>query len=171
MDIGKRSVRVAAFAVCFAPMAAPADPGVYLGGSWGAFRINESDLRKNDDLLTGFVGAKFTDWFGIEGSWTDFSNVDNGTSRFDADGKGLAAVLSAPFGQSSSVFAKVGQFWWDANSTLGGVVGDRDGNDPFFGAGVNLGFNRNVALRLEADRYDVSNVDLDTVTIGIQLLF
>jgi OmpA-OmpF porin, OOP family len=170
MEIGKRSVRVAALAALLLPLPALAQPGLYIGGSWGAFRINESDLRKNDDLLTGFVGAKFTNWFGIEASWTDFSNVDNGTSRFDADGKGLAAVVSGPFGQSSSVFAKAGQFWWDANSMLGGVVGDRDGNDLFFGAGVNLGLNRNAALRLEADRYDVSNVDLDTVTIGIQLL-
>jgi OmpA-OmpF porin, OOP family len=171
MEIGKRPVRIAALAAFLGAVPALAQAGVYIGGSWGAYRINESELRKNDDLLTGFVGVKFTDWFGIEGSWTDFNRVDNGTSRFDADGKGLAAVISAPIGRFSSIFAKAGQFWWDANSRLGAAVGDRDGNDPFFGAGLNLGFNRNVALRLEADRYDVSNVDLDTGTIGLQLLF
>lgn len=135
MEIGKRSVRIAAIAACFAPMAALARPGVSIGGSRAAYRINESDLDEHDDLLTAFVGAKFTDWFGIEGTWTDFNHVDNGSSRLDADGKGLAAVLSAPIGLFSSVFAKAGQFCWDANSRLGGAVGDRDGNDPLFGAG------------------------------------
>lgn len=172
MEIRTNSVRIGAVvALLLAPLPALARPGVYFGGSWGAYSINESDLDENDNLLTGFVGAKFTDWFGVEGSWTDFNSVDNGSSRFDADGKGLAAVLSIPFGESSSAFAKAGKFWWDSNSTLGGVVGDRDGNDPFFGAGVNLGLNRNVALRLEANRYDVANADLDTATVGLQISF
>ncbi|MGE5240412.1 MAG: porin family protein [Bacteroidota bacterium] len=154
------------------PLAACADqPGVYLGASWGGYRINESDFHDNDNLVKGFVGGQFTDWFGIEGQWTDFNRLDNGNSRFDADGKGLAAVFSLPLASASSFFVKGGQFWWDSNSALGGVVGDKDGNDPFWGAGFKLGFNKNLAMRLEYERYDVSKIKLDTATVGLQLNF
>ena len=154
------------------PLAAYADqPGVYLGASWGGYRINESDLDDHANLVKGYVGGQFTDWFGIEGQWTDFNRLDNGNSRFDADGKGLAAVLSLPLAPTSSFFLKGGQFWWDSNSALGGVVGDKDGNDPFWGAGFKLGFNKNLAMRLEYERYDVSKINLDTATIGLQFNF
>ena len=154
------------------PLAAYADqPGVYLGASWGGYRINESDLHDNDNLVKGFVGGQFTDWFGIEGQWTDFNRLDNGNSRFDADGKGLAAVLSLPLASASSFFVKGGQFWWDSNSALGGVAGNKDGNDPFWGAGFKLGFNKHLAMRLEYERYDVAKIKLDTATVGLQFNF
>ena len=154
-----------------APLATHADPGGYLGASWGGYRINESDFHDNDNLVKGYVGGQFTDWFGIEGQWTDFNRLDNGNSRFDADGKGLSAVLSLPLGSASSFFVKGGQFWWGSDSVLGGVVGDKDGNDPFWGAGFKLGFNKNLAMRLEYERYDVSKIKLDTATVGLQLNF
>src|SRR6266404_3390691 len=87
--------------------AAHADrPGIYLGVAGGAYRINESDLSDNDNLLKGFVGAQFNQWFGIEGQWTDFNRLDKSGSRFDADGKGLAAVISFPFSDTSSIYIK-----------------------------------------------------------------
>lgn len=147
-------------------------PGIYLGGSWGGYRVNESNLDDNDDLVKAFAGLQFNQWFGIEGQWTDFSRVDNGTNnRFDGDGKGLSAVLSFPLSETTSLFVKGGQFWWDANSALGGVVGSPDGNDPFFGGGVKLGFNKSLALRLEYERYDVANIKFDTVSAGLQFTF
>lgn len=173
MEIGKQSVRVGVLAaLLIVPTAVLAEPPeFYLGGSWGAYRVDEGNLDENDDLLRAFVGGRFTEWFGVEGSWTDFNRVDNGNSRFNADGWGLAAVVSVPVGKTSHAFAKAGQFWWDADSSIGGAVGGHDGNDPFFGAGLRLGFNDHVALRLEWERYDVANIDLDTASIGVQVSF
>lgn len=154
------------------PLAAYAEqPGVYLGASGGGYRINESDVDDNDKLVKGYVGGQLNDWFGIEGQWTDFNRLDNGNSRFDADGKGLAAVFSLSTGSASSLFLKGGQFWWDSNSAMGGVVGDKDGNDPFWGAGFKIGFNKNVGMRLEYERYDVADIKLDTATVGLQVNF
>src|SRR5438552_2952957 len=112
------SLPVALLLVPFA--AAYADrPGIYLGASGGAYRIDESNLSDNDNLVKGFVGGQFNPWFGIEGQWTDFNRLDKGGSRFDADGKGLAAVISFPFSDTSSIFIKGGEFWWDSDSSLG----------------------------------------------------
>jgi OmpA-OmpF porin, OOP family len=146
-------------------------PGIYLGGAWGAYRINESNLDDNDDLYKLFAGIQFTDWFGLEGSWTDFSRLTQGSASFDADGKGLAAVFTLPFSDKNAFFAKAGQFWWETDSNLGTTFGNSDGEDLFFGAGFIFGFNRHVALRLEVERYDVSSIDLDAATIGLQFKF
>ena len=44
--------------------------------------------------------------------------------------------------------------------------------DPFWGAGFKFGFNDHlVVLRLEAERYDVSDTHLNTVTAGLELKF
>jgi OOP family OmpA-OmpF porin len=153
--------------------AAQADrPGIYLGGAWGGYRINESDIHDNDNMLRAFAGLQFSNWFGIEGQWADFNRLNNANgSSFDADGKGLAAVISFPFSETSSLFIKGGQFWWESDSTIGGTLGDKDGNDPFYGAGFKLGFAKHAALRLEYERYDVSHVKLDAATVGLQFNF
>ena len=177
MQISKRFFHSCMPAVLLVPLATYANepdsfrPGVYLGGSWGAYRIDESNLDDNDDLLKGFIGGQFTNWFGLEGQWTDFNRLDSGNSRFEADGGGLAAVFSLPIADTSSLFIKLGQFWWDSDSVLGGVVGDKDGNDPFGGVGVKLGFNRHVGLRVEYERFDISNIKLDTASVGVQINF
>jgi len=146
-------------------------PGIYLGASWGAYSIKKSNLDKNDHVLKAVVCAQFNNWFGLEGSWADFNRTDNGGDRFDADGMGVSAVFSMPVGATSSAFVKAGQFWWDSASSLGGSLGASSGNDPFWGAGIKFGFTDHLALRLEAERYDVSDIHLNTVTAGLEFKF
>lgn len=146
-------------------------PALYLGGSWGAYNIERGALDDNDDVLKAFVGGQFNEWVAIEGFWTDFNRLDNGAGdRFDADGTGLALVLSAPVGPSS-VFVKGGHYWWDANSTVGNVAGAGDGDDPFWGLGLKFGLNKHVAVRLEGERYDVVDTTLDSFTAGLEVKF
>lgn len=154
----------------FVPLtAAHAASGLYLGASWGAYQINESNLDDNDDLWKAFIGVQANDLLGIEASRVDFSRTESTNSSFKGDGLGLAAVFSFPIGGGSTFFAKAGQFWWDSESSFGGAPGDPDGNDPFYGVG--LKFGKGLSLRLELERYKVADVDLDTVTVGLQLGF
>jgi OOP family OmpA-OmpF porin len=159
--------------LAFSPVASQAArPGVYVGASWGAFSINKSDLDDHDSLLKGYGGLQFTDWFALEGTWTDFNRIDNPDGdRFEGDGKGLSAVFSVPIGQSSALFAKAGEFWWKSKTSFGDVFDDADGRDPFWGVGGQFAFNDHLALRVEAERYDVSEVDLDTASVGLQFKF
>jgi len=151
--------------------AAPAT-GLYVGGSWGAYKVSAGDLDDNDDLLKGFVGYQFSEMFGVEGQWTDFNRLGNDNNdHFEADGKGLSAVLSFPFTDKSAAFAKIGNFWWDSESSFSGSSRDPDGSDPFWGAGVKFGFTKNFALRVEWERYDVADIDLDTFSVGVQFTF
>lgn len=142
--------------------------GPYIGASWGAYQIEESDLDDNDDLWKVYGGTTIAGIFGVEVSRVDFSRVGSGTSSFEGDGWGLSGVLSFPVG-GNSIFVKAGQFWWDSESGLGGAVQSRDGDDPFFGAGIKFG--QGLGLRLEWERYDIADIDLDTYSIGLQFGF
>lgn len=146
-------------------------PALYLGGSWGAYNIDQGSLDDNDDALKAFVGGQFNEWLAVEGFWTDFNRLDNSAGdRFEADGTGVALVLSAPVGPSS-VFVKGGQYWWDADSSVSGVSGAGDGDDPFWGLGVKFGFTNHLALRVEGERYDVADTTLDVFTAGLEFKF
>jgi OOP family OmpA-OmpF porin len=175
MRINKLSFLIGLSAVLFlVPLTAAQakGPGLYLGGAWGAYSVKKSDLDANDDVLKAWVGFQFNDWFGIEGSWTDFNRLNNDSGdRFDADGKGLAAVLSFPVGNRSSVFVKGGAFWWNSKMSFSGVDTNDKGSDPFWGAGFKFGFNPHLALRFEVERYDVSDTHLNAVTAGVEFKF
>ena len=54
---------------------------------------------------------------------------------------------------------------------LGRSVRSSKGNDPLWGAGFKFGFNDHLALRLEAERYDVADTHLNTVTAGLKFKF
>lgn len=145
-----------------------AQAGPYIGASWGAYQIEESNLDDNDNLWKAYGGATIAGLFGVEVSRVDFNKVGSGTASFEGDGWGLSGVLSFPLG-SNSLFVKAGQFWWDSESGLGGAVRSRDGDDPFYGVGFKFG--EGVGLRLEWERYDVADVDFNTYSIGIQIGF
>ncbi len=146
-------------------------PGVYLGGSWGAYSIKKSSLKENDNILKAVVGAQFNQWFSLEGSWIDFNSTNSGSERFEADGKGLAGLFSMPLGTSSSAFVKFGEFWWSSDSLLGGTLGASKGNDPFYGIGFKHGFNDHLSLRAELERFDVADARLDALTVGLEFKF
>ncbi len=147
------------------------NPDIYLGASWGAYSINESELDDNDDMLKVVIGGQFNEIFGVEASLVDFKRIIGAGDRFESDGKGLAAVFSMPIGDNSSAFVKAGQFWWQSESSLGGVLGSSSGNDLFWGGGLKFGFNEYLALRLDAERYEVANTNLNAFTIGLEFNF
>lgn len=154
------------------PLAAQAQrEGLYFGGSAGLYDIKENTLDEQDSFWKAFLGAQFSEWFALEASYVDFNRASNQSSSFEADGLGAAAVVSFPIGPKSAVFGKVGQLWWDANANLGGVQTRSDNSDTFWGAGLKFGLSQSVHLRLEYERYDVANVDLDAASVGVQVTF
>lgn len=143
------------------------DSGFYVGAALGSYNINDGSLDNNDRVLKTLVGLQFNSFFAIEGAWTDFNRVNNGNDNFESDGQGVAAVLSLPLG----IFVKGGQFWWSTDSVISGTAQPNDGNDPFWGVGFKFGFTDHLALRLEAERYDVQDTYLNTYTAGLDFKF
>lgn len=143
------------------------DTGVYIGGGLGYYDIDDGDLDDHDRVIKTLVGYQVNSFFGVEAAWTDFNRVNNNGDRFEADGKGLAAVLSLPIG----IFVKGGQFWWSSDAALSGTSDSSHGNDPFWGVGFKFGLGEHFALRLEAERYDVQSSHVNTYTAGLDYKF
>jgi len=152
---------------------AQAQPEFFLGAGYGRYDINEDDFDEDDTVWKAYAGFSFNQALGVELSWVDFNEAREAGNSLDADGWGAAAVLSLPLSENFALYGKAGQFFWETEASgLGpGVRPDDDGDDPFFGAGAKFRLNDLLDLRLEWERYDVADADLDTVFVMLQASF
>lgn len=165
----------------------------YIGAGWGEYKLEfdgndnlDSDFDDDQDFWRVFGGLQINDVLGVEVAYYEFDDADDrsGTDGLEAqlDGASIAAIFSAPLHDRFSLFAKVGWFWWEADisrtqTVIPGVDPlreDFDGNDVFFGAGLNFGLTESLEVRLEYDRFELDedvNPDLDAASISLQWKF
>jgi OmpA-OmpF porin, OOP family len=172
MQIHKLAVVAVTAAALLVPTAATAAglSGPYFGGSYGQYKFKDNNLNENDTLWKAFVGGQFNNWLGVEAGYVAMDRAANQGSSFEAEGFTAAALLSFPLAQKSSFYVKGGGFWWDAERR-GSVNTDRSHGDPFYGAGFRIGLSEHFSLRLEYERYEVVDTDIDTASIGLQANF
>lgn len=149
------------------------DPGGQVDGKDGAFKL--------------FGGYQFSPNFALEAALVDlgdmsysgfFSGTPSGQvtgGRVQNSGLNLSAVGVVPLGQSFVLFGKVGMFMWysEATDVTGGFAtrSEEDGADLSVGLGASVAIGRKVSLRAEWERFDMSNVDVDLVTLGFAYRF
>jgi OmpA-OmpF porin, OOP family len=150
------------------------DPGGRVDGKDGAFKL--------------FGGYQFNRNFAIEAAIVDLGDVtysgsftDSGGTvpvsggRVQNSGFNLSAVGVLPLGTSFVVFGKVGMFLWysEATDVTGGTFfySEEDGADLSLGLGASMALGQRVSLRAEWERFDMSNVEADLVTLGIAFRF
>jgi hypothetical protein len=75
------------------------------------------------------------------------------------------------FSSAYSPFVKLGWHYWDFKKTIRGDSGSdsADGNDAFFGVGVDGKINETIKYRVEFERVKTGDFDIDN--IGASLLF
>lgn len=144
--------------------------GPYFGGSYGQYRFKDTGLDENDAMWKAFVGGQFNDWVGVELGYVSMDRAENQGSSFEAEGFTAAAILSIPIAQKSAFYVKGGGFWWDADRR-GSVNVSSKASDPFYGAGFRFGLSDHFSLRVEYERYQVIDTDIDTASIGLQANF
>ncbi len=160
-------------------------PSLYGGGGIGYFRLNDDDFLDEDDDFkdnrTGWraqVGAQFNPIFSIEGGYVDFGNLNDGPLRFSSDGGFAAALVHIPISGGFAPFAKIGQLWWDVDRDAPGagifnpaLSSSRSGNDTFYGVGIRFGEGPGLQLRVEYDRMEIDNADIDMGSVNLQYRF
>src|SRR5690606_9524232 len=160
-----------------APMAyAEVEP--YIGVGWGEYKFEfdsdvfDSSFDDNQDVWRLFGGVEFNEALALEISAYKFDDSGSDGLRADLEGASLAAVFSAPLHDRFSLFATVGWFWWEADIDEASPVTpgapplreDFNGDDVFFGAGLNVGLTEALELRVEYDRFELDrdiHPDLD----------
>lgn len=165
-------------------------PGWYLGGSIGQSEIGDVDCppvpgATCDDRDTAwrvFGGYQIHRNFAIEAGYTDLGSFDRSApglqASLDATAFDLVGVGMWPLGNNFSVYGKLGLYRSDVDAE---ALGKDKNNDWTYGVGAQYNFTRNVAARLEWQRYqsvefkrfDGSNGDgdIDVVNLGVLFAF
>lgn len=151
------------------PVAATAE--TYIGAGYGAYQFEESSFDASDSHWKAYVGTMFNSALGIELAYVDFSRADDQGATFDADGYTTGLVLNFPMTENFAIYAKGGLFFWDAEANFAGIRATDDGDDPFYGAGLQFSLNEALDLRVEYERYEIINVDIDSATAALQFSF
>ncbi len=153
-----------------------ADNGIYLGASLGDANIEiDQGLAQVDSDDTGFkfiVGLRPLDWFGVEASYVNFGEAEDGRLAANTDGISAFGVFFLPVGPVD-VFAKGGLISFDSTVELDGI-GDiyrEDGTDLAYGLGVQFRL-LSLGVRAEYERFDIDDVeDANLLSIGVTYTF
>jgi len=155
----------------------------YVGASAAKTNLEEDDLNgsfdASDTTFKAFAGFRFLKFLGVEGGYVDFGSLEDtnaGTSTtVEGNAYDLFAVGVLPIGKHFELFGKFGVFQWDRDSDSDGLLSGSDsdsGTDPVWGAGLAVIFGSHIGLRLEFERYEMSDVDsLDQTSAGLELRF
>lgn len=155
----------------------------YIGASAAKTDLKVDNLGDSFDLsdttYKAFVGYRFIKYFGLEGGYVDFGNsndVDSGIDlSVDATAWDLFAVGILPIGKHFELFGKYGYFQWDRHAEASGVVissEDESGNNPVYGGGLAFVFGKHFGVRLEYEKYKMSDVEnLTQESAGFEFRF
>jgi OOP family OmpA-OmpF porin len=141
----------------------------------------------------GFVGYEFNKYLALEGGYFDLGNFDFSartqppgrlTGNIELDGFNIDAVLSLPFTQKFSLFGRLGVNRAKASDTFTGTGAvnvldprrDERENNVKLGAGLQYDFTPSFGMRIEGERYRVSDAvgnrgDIDVATLGLLFRF
>jgi hypothetical protein len=173
----KAVLATALFLASAATMAA--DNGIYLGASLGQANIDLDTgipgAPRFDGDDTGFkiiAGLRPLDWFGVEASYVNFGEVEQGIFAAEGDGITAFGVFFAPVGPVD-LFAKGGVISFDTSAGVDGR-GDfyaEDGTDFAYGVGVQFRL-LSLGIRAEYEKFEIDDVDdANMVSIGVTYTF
>ena len=154
----------------------------YLGASYGLYKSGDGDYDEDRDLWEVYAGIGLHRFFGIEANYTHIGRMSNDFSEVEIDGWGAAVVGQLPITDTFDVYAKVGQFFWDADVEGLGFSETIEDEELFFTIGAGLGITELLSLTLEYTRFnteleleeitnDSDSGDLDTVKAGLRFAF
>jgi OOP family OmpA-OmpF porin len=182
------------------PLAFAQDAGFYAGGAIGQSKISDAcdgvpiACDDKDTAWKIFGGYQFTRNIGAEIGYVHLGETtSNGViSGVSVSAKGrvkgweLLGVGTLPIANNFSALFKLGIFRWDVDvSGVGTVPGfsaaaaaSETGTDITFGLGLKYDFTRNIAARLEWQRYDsvgnsatTGKSDVDLFSLGVVFKF
>lgn len=185
--VSKISLGLLLAAFTYAPLAANADSGFYVGGSVGGATLEAdfgdtgipgfpTDIDEDDTAFKVFAGYKFDlpvlD-LGVEAGYVDFGapEIDVLTEQVDIEPTGInlwgiAGIEAGPV----DLFAKLGYISWDIEASVQGQSISDDGSDMGYGVGLSFGLGA-VSVRGEYEVYDVEDADVSMLSLGIVYQF
>lgn len=151
-----------------------ADKGWYAGASVGESKASDwcnidfGDCEDTDTAWKLFGGHQINKNFAAELGYADLGEVTDVGVGIETKTIAVSALGMIPVGQASNIFGRLGFNRWDLSSSQ---LGDDSGTDPVYGIGASFGMGPAAALRLEWERFDVDDSDIDLLSVGVTYAF
>lgn len=146
----------------------------YVGAKYGAMSVNSSEFDDDADAFQVLFGgtvaqADFGASFNLEAGYHQFDEFGQDINRLEAKGYSISGVGLFPVTETVSLFAKVGNLWWDADYSVIGLRGEANESDYFYGAGARLDVIEDLHLTLSYDRYKIDlNDEFDSAAVDYE---
>ncbi|HSC93484.1 MAG TPA: outer membrane beta-barrel protein [Burkholderiales bacterium] len=169
------------------------DQGWFIGAGGGVSKLEDgcailggsgSSCDDNGTYWKVFGGYRFNSYFGYELAYANFGELKistaGSTTTYEATGMEISLFARLPISRDFSVYAKYGLYRWDVDlnvSGTGAFTASADGNDTTYGFGADYNFTKNIAARLEYQKYFdagdavTGTVDISAGLIGIVIKF
>jgi opacity protein-like surface antigen len=151
---------VAALAVA-APASAQMAPVTWYGNlGYSDFNPDSANLS----AITGRVGARFGQYFGVEGELSGGfgeSHASGGTDVHLNNQEALYGVAFLPVAPNADLFARGGYGWSNYQTSLNGANNSFNEQSWNFGAGGQYFFNHANGIRLDYTREDATDHEPD----------
>jgi len=143
------------------------DSGLYLSGSLGRNWIQSGLPEESTTIFKVAAGWQFNPNISVELGYSDFGKYPGPTpayTDFDLTGVSAALIAQLPISSSTALFGRLGQIWWEADSSF--FFFNRSGgsnqtgtlnfseSDIVLGLGVSFEMTQEVELELEYNHYD-----------------
>jgi hypothetical protein len=159
--------------------------------------VSTASLDEADNGYKAFLGLQITDFLALEGQYADLGGVslwgndgdrfwvdgtgymftaDNAHFRFDNQSLGLSALFQIPIAEVFRPFVRIGYQWWKMDATATSDIGPHtpysfNGDDLFYGGGLGFLFEQHLLFRLEFERYELSDRDIDFTSFSLGYQF
>lgn len=162
------------------------DAGPYVGGAIGRSYLETEfggefeEFDGDDTAYKVFLGFGFSEYVRLEAGYVDLGDLEEdlsfvgiGSQRVgvSADGPTLGLELGLPLGEYFSITARGGVLFWEAEARVSGFGVRDDGEDPFYGVGLRYRLGPHASLLGIAERYELEDVDVDVISLGISFQF
>lgn len=154
------------------------EAGAYIGAGVGYYRINDNEFLDNDDRLKdnraafrAYAGFEAGRILAIEGAYTDFGKTTDGSADMELTGLSAAVLINIPLLEVVAPYGKVGMVSWERERSFGPVSDSDDGSDVFYGLGARFSVAYNADMRVEYERYEIDDTDIDMASVNLQYRF
>ena len=129
--------------------------------------ISGSDTGGYSVAVGKYINSNISVELGYADFGDDTTNIGGVDAEFEATAIQFSALGYLPLSEKAGLFARIGVEKISADSTVSSVSIDTDETDLFYGVGGYYNVSENIDVRVEFQRHEIENGELDTVSAGV----
>lgn len=156
-----------------------ADQGIYVDAAFGRADLDNEIagvfLEDDSEAIRFGLGYDLGNNIALEASYVFLGEVEadvlGSANEGETDGGTIAARFELPLTDTVSASARIGGFFWEAELTTPDGVFVNEGEDLFYGFGVDFKATDRLSLSGQWDRFEFGDSEADVIWAGLRYSF